>query len=91
MKVQEFRSDFAFVNLSEDDLKSDHELNITNVRLKCDAQLITPNGVRNGLLSLTKKRSFLTTKLMLFESDCRIFQKLISAATCWLTPGWKSS
>jgi hypothetical protein len=57
-KVQEFRGDFAFVNLSDEDLKSDQELNITDVRLKCDAQIIAPNGIRNALLSLTKEKIF---------------------------------
>jgi hypothetical protein len=62
IKMQEFKGDFALLNLAEDDGKDLEIVNLTDVRMKCDAQLITPQKVHSGHISLTKKDIFFDSK-----------------------------
>jgi hypothetical protein len=66
-KLQEFKGDFALLILSDEAIKDNQALTMTDLRLKCDAQLISPAKVLNGLLSLTKKEIF-------FDSEDRVLR-----------------
>jgi hypothetical protein len=48
LKLQEFKGDFALLVLSEETIKDNQALTITDLRLKCDAQLISPAMVVNN-------------------------------------------
>lgn len=52
--MQEFKGDFAPLNLAEEDVKGQKTVTLTDVVLRCDAQLVTPQKVYNGTLFLTK-------------------------------------
>jgi hypothetical protein len=67
MKLQAFKGDFALLNFPEEDVKDNETINVTDFRLQCDAQLITPQDVVNGRLSLTKAE-------LIFDSPNRILR-----------------
>jgi hypothetical protein len=54
MKMQEFKGDFALLNLCDEDVKDQKTVSLTDVVLRCEAQLVTPPKVFNGTLYVTK-------------------------------------
>jgi hypothetical protein len=51
--VQEFKGDFALLNLAGEDVKDDETAALKDVVLHGNAQFVTPWKVYNGTLSLT--------------------------------------
>jgi hypothetical protein len=51
--MQEFKGDFALLNLVEEDVKDEKTATLKDVVLRGDAQFVTPRKVYNGTLFLT--------------------------------------